>query len=143
MINSKQYKYKYTQCSVTFIEKMNTAVFLSFPLQIKSAFCRQLPVLLLYNTTQCTVTHIYSAFHQHPREPLNVSARSAFPQTNKPAAFFFFYLFMFSLCNGRLLIYSLLNIQMQCVFYKIPSITPLDTESRDTLLMPICSALAF
>lgn len=52
------------------------------------------------------------------------------------------YLFMFSLCNGRLLISSPLNIQMECVFCILPSITHLDTESSDALLIPICMAPA-
>lgn len=56
--------------------------------------CR-LPVFSLYNTTQGAESNIYSAFHQHQREPLSVSTHSAFPQTNKPAAFF---KFMFSSC---------------------------------------------
>lgn len=43
----------------------------------------------LYNTTQGTESHTYSAFHRHQREPLYTPACSAFLQTNKPAAFFF------------------------------------------------------
>lgn len=49
----------------------------------------------MYNTTQGTESNIYSAFHRHQREPLYTPACSAFQQTNKPAAFFFFQIHVF------------------------------------------------
>lgn len=77
---------------------------------------------------------------RHTRQPLTVSADSAFTQTNKPVAFSgCFHLFMFSLCYWRFPIASPLNIQIKCVCQAWPS---LDTQHCDALLKPIGSAPA-
>lgn len=92
----------------------------------------------------CVFADTYSSHPcSRPCSRAHISARSALPKSNKPAAFFpaSFYLFMFSLCN-RFFFHSFhIKYRKKCVFNKQPSFSPSRAQGCDALLIAPCSTL--